>query len=91
MTETEQPPAAPLSPARVDTVHIVLAGTAVWAVALVVTLLVPDLHRGDRTWWPWTCVSGLLLGLIGLAYVLRGRGNAAGARREPPVEVAQAS
>jgi hypothetical protein len=71
----------PLAPARVDTVQIILAGTAVWAVALVLTLVVPALHRGDRDWWPWTCVAGLVLGLLGLAYVLRGRGNAAGARR----------
>jgi hypothetical protein len=70
-----------LRPLAVDTVRIVVAGTAAFAVALVVTLLVPSLHAGDRDWWPWACVSGLALGLIGLAYILRGRGNAAGARR----------
>lgn len=70
----------PLAPARVDTVRIVVAGLAAWAVALVVTLVVPSLHTGERDWWPWTCVAGLVLGLLGLAYVVRGRGNAAGAR-----------
>jgi hypothetical protein len=70
----------PLVPARVDTVRIVTAGLAAWAVALVVTLVVPSLHTGDRDWWPWACVAGLVLGLLGLAYVVRGRGNAAGAR-----------
>jgi hypothetical protein len=79
----QAPPSRPpeLQPLAVDTVRIVVAGTAAFAVALVVTLLVPALHAGDRDWWPWACLSGLVLGLIGLAYILRGRGNAAGARR----------
>jgi hypothetical protein len=74
-------PEAPLTPASVDTVRIVLVGIAAWVVALVVVLVVPALHTGERDWWPWTCVSGIGLGLVGLAYLLRGRGNAAGARR----------
>ena len=47
-----------------------------WLVALVVTLVVPALHEGDRDWWPWTCVAGLVLGAMGWAYLRRGRGNA---------------
>jgi hypothetical protein len=74
-------PRPPLQPLAVDTVRIVLAGTALFGVALLVTLLVPTLHSGERDWWPWACVSGLALGLIGLLYIARGRGNAAGARR----------
>ena len=84
--ETAQPPTAPrpeLQPLAIDTVRIVVAGTALFPVALVVTLAVPALHSGARDWWPWACVSGLGLGLVGLAYILRGRGNAAGARRSP--------
>jgi hypothetical protein len=76
---TEQPPE--LEPLAVDTVKIVVAGTALFAVALVVTLLVPALHSGGRDWWPWACVSGFGLGLVGLTYIHRGRGNAASARR----------
>jgi hypothetical protein len=64
-----------------DPARIVLAGTACWAIALAATLAVPALHRGGRDWWPWTCLAGLALGLVGLRYVLRGKGNAAGARR----------
>ena len=56
---------------------MVLAGTLVWSVALVVTLAVPGLHRGGHDWWPWAALSGTLLGLLGLVYVRRGRGNAA--------------
>ena len=71
----------PTRPVAVDTARIVLVGLACWAVALVVVLVVPSLHTGTRDWWPWTCVAGLVLGLLGLGYVRRGRGNAVGARR----------
>jgi hypothetical protein len=76
--ESQGPPE--LQPLAVDTVRIVVTGTVMFAVALVVTLLVPSLHHGDRDWWPWACVSGLGLGLVGLLYIARGRGNAASAR-----------
>lgn len=80
--EGTNPSALPeVQPLAVDTVRIVLAGTALFGVALVVTLLVPSLHSGDRDWWPWACTSGLALGLVGLLYIVRGRGNAASARQ----------
>lgn len=69
----------PPQPLAVPTRRIIIAGLVVWALALVVTLLVPALHAGDRSWWPWACVSGLALGLLGYAYVARGRGNASDA------------
>jgi hypothetical protein len=62
------------------TTHVVLWGIAIWAVALLVTLAVPALHSGDRSWWPWTCVAGIVLGFLGYGYVRRGRGNASDAR-----------
>jgi len=52
---------------------------ALWSVALVVILLMPPLHQGDRQWWPWTCVAGVLGGGLALLYIRRGRGNASGA------------
>ena len=76
-TEPEQE--ATIEPLQVDTPQIIVVGLVVWAVALVVTLAVPSLHSGDRDWWPWTAVAGLLLGGLGLAYVRRGRGNASAA------------
>jgi uncharacterized membrane protein len=69
------PPA--LEPLHVDVQRVVVIGTVVWLVALVVILAVPDLRSGSRDWWPWAALSGALLGLVGLAYVRRGRGNAA--------------
>ena len=55
-------PAPP--PLRVDTAKVVLAGTAVWAVALVVLLLLGD--RVDAS-WKWTCVCAIVLAGLGLA------------------------
>jgi hypothetical protein len=70
-------------PIAIDTIKVIAIGTALWGLALVVTLLVPALHEGDKHWWPWTCVAAFLGGAFGLLYVRRGRGNAAtsGARR----------
>lgn len=68
-----------LQPMPVPTRRIIQAGLAAWALALVVTLVVPALHTGERAWWPWACVAGLVLGSMGYAYVARGRGNASDA------------
>lgn len=65
---------APVEPITVPTRTLVLVGTAIWAVALVVTLLVPALHTGDRSWWPWACVSGIALGGLAWWYVSRTQG-----------------
>ncbi len=62
-------PAPP--PLPVDTARVVLAGTAVWAVALVVLLFLGD--RVDRL-WTWTCVAAIVLALIGLG-VMRLQGQ----------------
>ena len=58
-------------PLRVDTLRVVLAGTAVWVVALVVLLLLGD--RVDRV-WTWTCLAGIALAAIGLG-VMRLQGQ----------------
>jgi hypothetical protein len=47
----------------VDTLRVVLAGMAVWAVALVVLLLLGD--RVDRM-WTWTCLAALGLAAAGI-------------------------
>ena len=44
--------------------RVVLAGTVVWAVALVVLLALGD--RVERV-WVWTCVAGIVLAGLGLA------------------------
>lgn len=61
----------------VDTLRVIEIGLAVWAVILVIIVAVPALHEGDRGWWPWVPVAGLVLGALGWLYMRRGRGNAA--------------
>lgn len=64
------------APLTVDTQRVILVGTLLWLAALVVTLVVPALHQGERDWWPWTCAIGAGFGVLGILYVRRGRGNA---------------
>jgi hypothetical protein len=80
---TESEPAAKiveqqgeLAPLPVSTARIIMWGISAWLLALIVTVAVPGLHQGERSWWPWTCVTGIALGVFGYAYVRRGRGNA---------------
>jgi hypothetical protein len=55
----------------VDTARVVLAGTALWAVALVVLVVLGD--RVDRV-WTWTCVAAIGLAVLGLG-VMRLQGQ----------------
>lgn len=58
----------------VDGVNAVAIGTVLWAVALVVTLVMhSSLLESGNAWITWVCVSGLVLGLMGLPYVIRRR------------------
>jgi hypothetical protein len=68
---------APVEPLAVPTRPIIGVGIGLWVLALVVTLLVHDLHTGDRSWWPWTCVTGIALGAFASWYVGRGGVDAA--------------
>lgn len=68
-----------LLPVKIDVLRVLEIGTACWVVALVLTLVIPSLHGDGRDWWPWTCVSAIVGGAVGWAYVRRGRGNAAAA------------
>ena len=58
-------------PLQVDTARVVLIGTALWAVALVVLLILGD--RVDRV-WTWTCVAAIGLAGLGL-FVMRLQGQ----------------
>ena len=78
---TARPTLVPVSPDEpqplaVDTLRLLQIGIVLWGVALVVSLLVPTLHQGERHWWPWACVAGVVGGALALLYVRRGRGNA---------------
>jgi Protein of unknown function (DUF2530) len=59
-------------PLRTNDRAAVLVGIALWAVALVATLVVHDRLAADgRGWWSWTALAGIGLGLIGLGYLRR--------------------
>jgi MFS family permease len=59
---------------RINARRIVLAGTALWFVAFVVLLpfygWLGDHHHRI---WLWTCLAGWILGLLGLAIMVRHR------------------
>ncbi|MET4157438.1 DUF2530 domain-containing protein [Agromyces sp. PvR057] len=70
------------APARADARKAVLAGTALWLVALVVCLLLRDaLASSGLEWLIWACAVGLLIGVAALAVVqaIRRRRNRQGA------------
>jgi len=74
---------APPPPLEADDQVVIRVGTAGWAVALVVLLIVRGSIPADQRWWIWTCVCGLAMGLFASWYVprlKRGRARAAARR-----------
>ena len=60
-------------------------GTAAWAVALVILIILREQIPADERWWIWTCAAGLAMGLFGLWYVprlKRARARAAARRKQ---------
>jgi hypothetical protein len=63
-----------LSPLDVDGVAAVGLGTVGFGIALIGCLIYRDtLTANGQQWWTWVCATGALLGLAGLAFVLRRR------------------
>ena len=61
----------PPPPLEANVRLVTLTGTAGWAVALIVLLIIRgSLPAADR-WWFWTCATGLVMGLFALWYVPR--------------------
>ena len=83
LTRTRQARPAPPPPLEANDRVVTLAGTAGWAVALVVLLIVRDRLPADERWWIWTCACGVAMGLFALWYVprLKRRRARAAARR----------
>ena len=69
---------ADTEPLDVDGIRTVGVGTLGWLIAFLVLLpfsgTLADQHR---LWWLWTCVAGVMLGLVGLAYCRRRRSRLA--------------
>ncbi len=63
-------PTTEVEPLRTNDRTTVLVGCAVWAVLLVLGLVNRrTLEAEGHGWWVWTCVAGLVLGLVGLAWL----------------------
>jgi hypothetical protein len=65
---------ARVQPLDVDGVRTVTVGLVLWLVAFVAMLPFYGMLRDSgRGWWPWTCLAGFGLGLLGLEYCRRRR------------------
>lgn len=65
---------AAIEPLDVDGVKATVAGTLIWAVALVYCLVRrEELVADGRGWWLWSSVAGIVIGLLGAAFSLRRR------------------
>ena len=63
-----RPPPPPL---EADDKLVTITGTAGWALALIVLLIIRGSLPSDARWWLWTCATGLAMGLFALWYVPR--------------------
>ena len=60
-------------PLETNDVAIVAGGTALWALALVVLLVLKAAGTDVHDWWWQMCLAGALLGLLGVRYCARRR------------------
>ena len=65
----ERLPAPP--PLEANDWLVTAVGSAGWAVALVVLLVLRSQITPSERWWIWTCVAGVMMGLFALWYVPR--------------------
>ena len=89
----KEPRPAPPPPLEANDRLVTITGTAGWALALIVLLIVRGSLPADARWWIWTCVAGLAMGLFALWYVprfKRARARAA-ARRVAAQSTAQSA
>ena len=61
----------PPPPLEANDQLVTVTGTAGWALALIVLLIIRGSLPADARWWIWTCAAGLVMGLFGLWYVPR--------------------
>ena len=83
LTREQEARPSPPPPLEANDQVVTWVGTAGWAVALVVLLIVRDSLPAGQRWWIWTCACGLAMGLFALWYVprlKRARARAAASR-----------
>ena len=96
LTREQAAQPAPPPPLEANDQVVIWAGTAGWAIALVVLLIIRDSLPADQRWWIWTCVCGVAFGIFASWYVprlKRGRAQAAARRaaREDGEETGQSA
>jgi hypothetical protein len=82
-TSEQAPRPSPPPPLEANDQVVIWVGTAGWAVALVVLLVIRDSLPPGQRWWIWTCVCGIAFGIFASWYVprlKRGRARAADKR-----------
>ncbi|HTQ93202.1 MAG TPA: DUF2530 domain-containing protein [Streptosporangiaceae bacterium] len=75
----------PPPPLEANDQVVIWTGTAGWAVALAVLLIIRDSLPAGQRWWIWTCACGVAFGIFASWYVprlKRGRARAAARRGE---------
>ncbi len=89
MSGTRRPAPPPL---EANDQRVAASGTAAWAIALVVLLVLRTHIPAADQWWIWTCVAGVCMGLFGLWYVPRTkRARARRAQRRAEARAAAAA
>lgn len=69
-----QPDPPKVEPLDADGVGAALTGTIMWAIALVVLIVLRDrLAAAGAQWWIAVACTGVVLGLVGLAFTVRRR------------------
>ena len=71
LTREQEARPSPPPPLEANDQLVTAVGTAGWAVALVVLLIVRGSLPPSQRWWIWTCACGLAMGLFALWYVPR--------------------
>lgn len=67
---------ADVEPLDVDGVRTVGVGAGIWLVAFLALLpFYGTLENTGRSWWLWTCIAGMGMGLIGVEYCRRRRNH----------------
>ncbi|MGN6427313.1 MAG: DUF2530 domain-containing protein [Leifsonia sp.] len=57
-------------PVKTDDRRAVLVGLVLWVLALIPTLVfLGPIDAAGGTWWLWTVVVGIVLGVLGLGYL----------------------
>lgn len=72
MAQTKTDRSLDVKPLDVDGVKTFKLGTATFIVALILCLIFhQQLAEHGQQWWIWTCVTGIVIGIIGSGYTSR--------------------